>query len=83
MFKKLKKNVNSVINFRRVTHFRLCLLETQVINNTETLVVYDSVPVLSRHVTHGNVSESVTVLSHHIAYIGVFESVYVLSNHVT
>ena len=23
-------NVNSVINFRRVTHFRLCLLETQV-----------------------------------------------------
>ena len=30
MFKKLKKNVNSVINFRRLTHFWLCLLETQV-----------------------------------------------------
>ena len=25
-----KKNFNSVINFRRVTHFRLCLLETHV-----------------------------------------------------
>ena len=24
------ENVNSIINFRRVTHFRLCLLETQV-----------------------------------------------------
>ena len=26
----MKKYINSVINFRRVTHFRLCLLETQV-----------------------------------------------------
>ena len=31
MFKKFKKKVKSVINFRRVTHFRLCLLETQVV----------------------------------------------------
>ena len=28
--RKFEKNINSVINFRRVTHFRLCLLETQV-----------------------------------------------------
>ena len=28
--KKKRKNVNSVINFRRVTHFWLCLFETQV-----------------------------------------------------
>ena len=27
---EVKKKVNSVINFRRVTHFWLCLLETQV-----------------------------------------------------
>ena len=28
--KKKKKIVNSFLNFRRVTHFRLCMLETQV-----------------------------------------------------
>ena len=28
--RSFEKNINSVINFRRVTHFRLCLLETQV-----------------------------------------------------
>ena len=26
----VQKNVNFVVNFRRVTHFWLCLLETQV-----------------------------------------------------
>ena len=39
-------NVNSVINFRRVTHFRLCLLETQVELDREEidgkLILYDS-----------------------------------------
>ena len=29
---EVKKNFNSVINFRRVTHFWLCLLETQVVD---------------------------------------------------
>ena len=29
---KFEQNINSAINFRRVTHFRLCLLETQVID---------------------------------------------------
>ena len=29
--KKKKLFFNSVFNFRRVTHFRLCLLETQVL----------------------------------------------------
>jgi hypothetical protein len=29
-------NVNSVINFRRVIHFLLCLLETQVTTTTTT-----------------------------------------------
>ena len=28
--RSFEKNINSVINFRRVIHFRLCLLETQV-----------------------------------------------------
>ena len=27
------ENINSIINFRRVVHFRLCLLETQVAGN--------------------------------------------------
>ena len=30
VFKKLKRKKNSVINFRRVIHYWLCLLETQV-----------------------------------------------------
>ena len=28
--KKEEKNFNSVLNFRRVTHFQMCMLETQV-----------------------------------------------------
>ena len=37
MFKKFKDKFNSVINSRRVTHFRLCLLETQLTYMVHTL----------------------------------------------
>ena len=33
----LKKISNSVINFSRMTHFRLCLLETQVHHSATSL----------------------------------------------
>ena len=32
--RSLKKDFNSVISFRRGTHFRLCLLETQVLHRS-------------------------------------------------
>ena len=52
----LKKNVNSVINFRRVTHFWLCLLETQVLMNESVNYRDDcrtapATPGLLKHIT--------------------------------
>ena len=49
--RSFEKNINSVINFRRVTHFRLCLLETQVLLYYYTLVLaYQSISWARFHI---------------------------------
>ena len=74
--KKLSKNLgprseklvfNSVLNFRRVTHFWLCLLETQVeryaLNGGHNLIVYPSErPKLLLYALYRDLSRQLCIL---------------------
>ena len=65
MLKKFFFMFNSVINFRRVTHFRLCLLETQVIETALALAGKDEIllAVVNRPGVAGAVLQTASSLS--------------------